>query len=363
MKYSTVLASSALMAVASAHTWIFQASVNGVDQGVGSTAAGIDASLAYVRVPKNNDPLKKLDDKNLACNINGDIPVAKTIDVPDGAEVILQWFHNKPDPKDDILDKSHVGPVTAWMSPTSSNGAGDVWVKIAEEGFSGGKWATDNLIANRGKQTFKIPAGIAPGEYLLRGEIIALHEADSTEAKGRGAQLYMECVQIRITGSGATPLPAGVAIPGVYKTEDPGILFNVYGQFDSYPIPGPRPFTGGAGGAAPAGNDAKPAGDAPAGAPPATTPTPTGAPVKKADATPTPAPAGEPVNDSCNNIKDSTPTTLDKVTVKATPAPGGEGGGTIAKHGQCGGTGFTGSTQCETGSSCIVLNEYYSQCT
>ncbi|CAG8952452.1 hypothetical protein HYFRA_00001199 [Hymenoscyphus fraxineus] len=360
MRYSEVLASSALMAVASAHTWIFQASVNGVDQGVGSTAAGIDAASAYVRVPPNNSPIKKLDDPNLACNVNGDKPVAKTIDVPEGADVILQWFHNKPDPGDDILDKSHVGPVMAYLAPTASNGAGDVWVKIAEEGFSGGKWATDNLIAARGKQSVKIPAGLAPGEYLLRGEIIALHEGDSTEAKGRGAQLYMECVQIKVTGSGTTPLPAGVAIPGVYKTEDPGILFNVYGKFDSYPIPGPRPL--GAAGAAPAG--APPAGDKPAGAPPASTPVATPAPVKKNDATPTPAPAGgEPVKDSCNVKKESTPTTLDKVTVKATPAPGGESGGTVAKYGQCGGSGFTGSTQCETGSTCTSLNEFYSQCT
>ncbi|KAJ1534542.1 hypothetical protein HK096_003722 [Nowakowskiella sp. JEL0078] len=33
-----------------------------------------------------------------------------------------------------------------------------------------------------------------------------------------------------------------------------------------------------------------------------------------------------------------------------------------ALYGQCGGTGFTGSTCCETGSVCVYSNDYYSQC-
>ncbi|KAL7276641.1 Exoglucanase 1 [Rhizina undulata] len=36
--------------------------------------------------------------------------------------------------------------------------------------------------------------------------------------------------------------------------------------------------------------------------------------------------------------------------------------GTVAKYGQCGGTGYSGSTSCVSGSTCTVLNAYYSQC-
>ncbi|GJE94352.1 CBM1 domain-containing protein [Phanerochaete sordida] len=36
--------------------------------------------------------------------------------------------------------------------------------------------------------------------------------------------------------------------------------------------------------------------------------------------------------------------------------------GAVAVWGQCGGTGFTGSTVCDAGSSCVFENPYYSQC-
>ena len=42
-------------------------------------------------------------------------------------------------------------------------------------------------IANGGVQSITIPSCIAPGQYLLRGEIIALHAATSPN----GAQFYV----------------------------------------------------------------------------------------------------------------------------------------------------------------------------
>ena len=38
------------------------------------------------------------------------------------------------------------------------------------------------------------------------------------------------------------------------------------------------------------------------------------------------------------------------------------GGGTVAKYGQCGGTGWTGGTVCASGSTCTYSNQWYSQC-
>lgn len=74
--------------------------------------------------------------------------------------------------------------------------------------------------------------------YLLRAEIIALHAASSYP----GAQLYMECAQIAVTGGG-NGNPATVSFPGAYKGTDPGIKFQLYWPVPtSYTIPGPRPF-------------------------------------------------------------------------------------------------------------------------
>jgi len=40
----------------------------------------------------------------------------------------------------------------------------------------------------------------------------------------------------------------------------------------------------------------------------------------------------------------------------------GTGGTTVAQYGQCGGTGYTGSTTCASGFTCTYSNEYFSQC-
>lgn len=70
---------------------------------------------------------------------------------------------------------------------TTDTGVGSGWFKIAEDGYSGGNWGVDRLIANQGVQTVTIPSCIAPGQYLLRGELIALHAASSQA----GAQFYV----------------------------------------------------------------------------------------------------------------------------------------------------------------------------
>jgi hypothetical protein len=86
----------------------------------------------------------------------------------------------------------------------------------------------------------KIPAGLAPGNYVLRHEIIALHSAGSAN----GAQAYPQCLNIKVGGSGSKALPAGTPATKFYTAKDPGILFSLYSSFSSYPIPGPSVWSG-----------------------------------------------------------------------------------------------------------------------
>jgi cellulase len=65
------------------------------------------------------------------------------------------------------------------------------WFKIAESGLSNGVWAVDTMIRNSGWHYFTMPSCIAPGQYLMRVELIALHSAS---VQGQ-AQFYMECAQ------------------------------------------------------------------------------------------------------------------------------------------------------------------------
>lgn len=57
----------------------------------------------------------------------------------------------------------------------ASGTSGLSWFKVAQDGLtSDGKWAVDRMIANGGWSYFNMPTCIAPGDYLLRMELIGL---------------------------------------------------------------------------------------------------------------------------------------------------------------------------------------------
>jgi cellulase len=151
--------------------------------------------------------------------------------------------------------ESHHGPVIDYVA--SCNGDCSTvdkttleFVKIAESGLisdttSPGTWASDNLIANNNSWAITIPSTLAPGNYVLRHEIIALHSAGSSD----GAQNYPQCINLEVTGSG-TESPAGTLGESLYTETDAGILVNIYTTGLDYTIPGPTLWSGGSSGTA-----------------------------------------------------------------------------------------------------------------
>ncbi|KAK6216807.1 cellulose-growth-specific protein [Colletotrichum tabaci] len=135
----------------------------------------------------------------------------------------------------------HDGPVIAWLSParsgnvTTYDGSGQ-WAKIWELGALVGNGQISFPASNKAAFNFQIPSCTPPGEYLLRIEQIGLHSAS---AKG-GAQFYISCAQIRVTGSGNGQLSPTVSFPGAYTGSEPGILINIY-----YPVPTTYTIPGG----------------------------------------------------------------------------------------------------------------------
>jgi hypothetical protein len=179
-------------------------------------------------------------------------PANRKCPIAAGSTIGLQWHHNDNGPNDDIVDPSHVGPILVYLAK-SDTGAGNVWFKIYEDGYTNGQWAVTKLIANKGRVDITLPADIAPGNYLLRGEVLAHHGSYALN----GVQPYVGCVELTISGSGKAT-PAGVAIPGVYSNQDPGMLFDLYKSFTSYPIPGPAVYKAGSSASA-SGSTATPA--------------------------------------------------------------------------------------------------------
>ncbi|KAF2271455.1 uncharacterized protein EI97DRAFT_428197 [Westerdykella ornata] len=194
------------------------------------------------------------------------------------------------------------------------DGAGKVWFKIDHQGLvsgtqNAGIWAGDAIVDTL-NWTTTIPASLAPGEYLIRHELLALHQRNNP-------QFYPECAQLIVTGSGSASPPSSflVSFPGAYSATDPGVAFNIDGEAaktaTSYPIPGPAVWDG------------------------------------SSNAPQQPEPEPQP-----------TPTTL---LTSAKPEPT-EPSCEVARYGQCGGLTYTGCTVCAPGSTCRANGDYYSQC-
>lgn len=126
------------------------------------------------------------------------------------------------------------GPIIVWMYKcpgafSACDGSGTEWFKIGESGFSGdgqtvfldtespSGWGIADLVGG-GDFSADIPAGLAPGNYLIRHELIALHQANTP-------QFYPECAQVAVTGSGTASPDASykAAIPGYCQQTDENI--------------------------------------------------------------------------------------------------------------------------------------------
>lgn len=324
----------AFAGAASAHCTIWGVSVNNKDLGYGNSQGG------YIDTPPNNSPVTDVTSKAMECNV-ANIKASKSISINPGDEVAVQWFHNGPGAGDQIIDGSHKGPINVYMSKAGSSMS---WTKIAEDGWDGKSWAVTKLRdgaynGKKGQHTFKMP-NVAAGDYIIRPEIIALHEGN----RPSGAQFYMGCIHVKVGGSASGSLPAGVSIPGYVTATNPGVLFNIYGSFQNYPNPGPKLWSGaGTATAADAAPAPAPAAGAPAASPsPATGAPSTEAPSKPADKPAAPAPAAP--------------------AASAPAAAPATGGAEAQKWHQCGGQGYTGATACVSGTSCVKQNDYYHQC-
>ena len=211
----------------------------------------------------NYNPVVSCSDSQLRCN--GGTSATESATVAPGDEVTAiwqQWTHSQ-------------GPILVWMYKcpgdfTGCSGDGAGWFKIAEEGFSGdgesvfldteqpSGWGIAKLNGG-GEYTTTIPNDLAPGNYLIRHELIALHQANAP-------QFYPECAQIVVTGSGTAEPNASqkASIPGYCQQSDSNIMVNIQcfmEDFDSllmayqvpindhsipqtYLVPGPPLFRG-----------------------------------------------------------------------------------------------------------------------
>jgi len=187
-----------------------------------------------------------------APNSGGALPAATTCEIAAGSTVRSNWWHGAREGEDPAVDNyihnSHHGPFMVYMAKWDETGVGlpngPAWFKIYESAilvdhreFWNVQWASPHgLNTNSGGLDFSVPAQLQPGKYLLRFEIIALHDTIK--------QPYVRCADVVVTGSGTVQPTQLISIPGTIQLDDPGLTYNMY-QLDNrppYPIPGPRPY-------------------------------------------------------------------------------------------------------------------------
>ncbi|PNS20458.1 Protein arginine N-methyltransferase skb1 [Sphaceloma murrayae] len=217
---------------------------------------------------------------------------------------------------------SHKGPVTTYLAKCPGTTCAGVdkttlkFFKIFEEGLltpgqqNAQVWGSQKINSGSGfTSTTTIPMELPDGAYVARHEIIALHSAGSVN----GAQLYPNCVNIKVSGGSGTMATDGVSIPSVYSNpSDPGLLVpNIYGNLQSYTVPGPAVRSGSGGSASPPASSASASASAPAAT--------TSAPASSSSA-PAPTTTVRAVTTTA-----AAPTTL---STSAAPAPTGSSGST-----------------------------------
>ncbi|KAI5857459.1 lytic polysaccharide monooxygenase [Durotheca rogersii] len=293
---------------------------------------GVDMGESCARLPLSNSPVTDVSSKDIVCN-TGTSPVPGKCSVAAGSTVTVE-MHQQPRERScssEAIGGAHHGPVQVYLSAVSDASTADgstPWFKIFADTWaknpSGGSgdddfWGTKDLNTCCGLMDVKIPADLAPGDYLLRAEALALHAA----GQSGGGQFYITCFQLTITGSGSAK-PAGVSLPGAYKASDAGILVNIHSSLSAYVAPGPAVYSGGS---------TKSAGSACVGC-----------------------------ESTCTAGKGPSSSAVGSPTSTA-PQPTSTGGSgcSVGLYGQCGGIGFTGCTACASG-TCKALNDYYSQC-
>lgn len=254
----------------------------------------------------------------MACNVGGSkVPSGvQTIEAKEGDTIKVKWDQS-----------GHPGPITHFLSApvadaSQATGIG-AWTKIDELAFVDGKWANEIMGAQNMTHEFKLPTGIASGEYLLRSEMLALHASQTLG----GGQFYIGCIQLKITGTGGTCGPS-IQIPGAYKADDANIFIpNYYNGFDATNYQAPGGDVGTCGGS---GSGAAPVAPAPASSAAASSarPVASSAPAAAAPSSAT-SPAASPSVVAVSSVAvtptavapSAVPTTLITAVASSTAAP------------------------------------------
>ncbi|KAF7798203.1 hypothetical protein EIP86_009420 [Pleurotus ostreatoroseus] len=215
-------------------------------------SVAIDGQVYQGNVPNNyafDSPIRLIDDvgpvkgdsnPNLACGQDAQAATLVASANP-GSALSFAWAGG-----DGGVWPHFMGPLLTYMASCTGTTCDKFdpsqaqWFKIDQAGQKPGSsdYFADDLHVGL-PYNMTLPQNIAPGDYLIRHEILALHLGNEPD----GAEFYPSCTQVRIGGSGTDTPNSTVTFPGAYDLSDPGILvpdiYNpgfVYTDFPGPPI-------------------------------------------------------------------------------------------------------------------------------
>jgi hypothetical protein len=222
-----------------AHGWVNSITIGGKAYPGHSPFSNGGASV--IRQVTTNEPVLDPQGKDITCGPGAYKPASLVASAKAGDKILVDWaatsgnwFHD-------------VGPMMTYLASCGSttcdkfDASKAKWFKIQEQGQDAqGKWAQEKIsewscylpfqdiyyfTVDGSPASVTLPSTLAPGNYLLRSEIVALQNG---MFPGK-SEFYPSCAQLKVSGSGSGAPAASelVSLPGAYKPTDAGIKVDV----------------------------------------------------------------------------------------------------------------------------------------
>jgi hypothetical protein len=226
-----------LASYVSAHGFLAEVTIGGRSD-TGNRPFGSGGSNSAIRQITSPNPNTGANNPALTCG-PGARRAAEVLNVNPGDNMSFDWRG-----ADLSFWPHNTGPMITYLANCGDTPCNQFdtsnarWFKIHQVGkkANSNNWVQGDLM-NGARANAKLPNNLAPGNYIVRHEIIALHLASNP----RGAEYYPACVQIRVggNGNGRPTQDELVSFPGGYSDTHPGIRVNAFSNA-AYNFPGPR---------------------------------------------------------------------------------------------------------------------------
>jgi hypothetical protein len=192
-----------------------------------------------IRQVSSIEPIKGAKNPDINCGPSAK-PASLSADAMPGSKLEFNWRGG-----DGSNWPHNIGPMFTYLTSCGNvtcdkfDPSNATWFKLEESGKkpNSAQWVQQDL-KDGGVATMTLPSDLAPGNYIARHEIIALHLGTQMG----GAEFYAGCAQLRVGGN-ETGVPDPnqlVQLPGAYTDSDPGIFTpDVFNSGFNYVFPGP----------------------------------------------------------------------------------------------------------------------------